>query len=1511
MVNKQKDVPEQESPINNEAYEESLNRSEVLNMDDIMVTVEEIANTYQLEVKEAREEMTLTKEKIERMLSEGEFVNLDEVLNQYEKNIYKVFDENISHIVICLEEERSRLNSLRINKNMYQDGELEKNLESINKTINHFHDERSKIDSDRSKIDSVRFSDSASHDDLARKVIASGVFDVEKSENVVEKKLSGDEEGSSQEVSVVKKNNKEENSFVTESMLGKVDGGSEDASVENENIEEQKIDEFVSGMTNEHKEYLANAGNIDELFSRIRDLGEIRDDKGKVRNIEKLIVNLEAIRNNEKSYKSLPKNMDFLRGLFKKLLVEERSIDDAKKESISDEKVYSGEENKKREKTVEQLGSDLLTTENINNFGENNEFLNVKVKRSSSEIEKGWFVVCADKNYALTFKGDENNKKNIKVLKNTEKLEDGWLVYKLFDEYIIAHKDGEELPELSRSTKLDELIEVNRTMVVDDEEVNGLIEDNDPEDDFLEMLKSQEEDLEKYDNNELAGSGEEITSEESIANLKTKTPEEELVKQELLKISPTESKKMFEGIANIGFRISGYKNKKFRQFYGLLSNLSKHNNTLVNYFENFSNIYGKMEEKARSSSEKVGKGFVSKGSGVAQGAGNIFKYGRVLSDAFGGVMPSGVNPFRSVTAISMFAGRAFEAGKETRLDNEKVLDKTRIQDQEEAYNLAMDVYGKTKETGREEKVSAEDIQAEYTKNVPDDLKKRLDSLASRENAGVNWLSLIFNKDASFFVDSLNKKIDKINNSDTSAEEKDEKIKQLLQRNDNILNDLDRMVSREGVLDNLSYFNRLSEKAGKSTANLLMVDTGFRLYRAGAEYFENFSFENIEKGVKSNFEAAVEKYFPDHVDDVELQQPETKVLAGDGSVSQEENSRGVNEDREMPMSDRLEEESQAEIPTPQAETISVQAEEEVKIIGDLNEATVRNGDGIIKILERQLEADPEKFGYTDDLGDKGEWAKTRANNIAGNAGYFDGTKDVRLGTSAINNIAYRLEMDNQGNFTVNELAKNNQGGFDSREIHGKGIGQSEVNGEDPLDKGEYLNDSSEIKNAVAEEIKDDAPVTVNDSVDRNINNIASQKIEVGQEGGFGEEFMKENKGFVDNIKNPERKIEILKLIKNIQDGNKIFVAHGDVENILPGFKNTGDVFGEVKMQLENNEVHVYVDGRFVKDIEIVIDKDGMITHDKYFLDSANKSYEMNKEGGKNILLSILESSKIEDTGLKYGGEGDAVSSLTMGEEKYNAKIKEALNQIRGENNTSAEIISNSSDYYEIKSETLPNGIRLDISDEVRDILKSREIEIVNGKMEIGDNVILFVGDTGESGVTEKIVIIKDGEDLLVKVVDNDGTIDSLLIKPDNEVIPVQGINSNTVENIDGSAEIEKNIDKIFTNETLKSFGFSKDDSVEIDEAIFNNNPEFFTGIDYGEIINASENIKNGVIKIEYPESENFKLKSIEINLKQKFLNIVSANGAQESSTWKFDPKIDSLEKLKEFIMKRTISKSVGI
>lgn len=90
-----------------------------------------------------------------------------------------------------------------------------------------------------------------------------------------------------------------------------------------------------------------------------------------------------------------------------------------------------------------------------------------------------------------------------------------------------------------------------------------------------------------------------------------------------------------------------------------------------------------------------------------------------------------------------------------------------------------------------------------------------------------------------------------------------------------------------------------------------------------------------------------------------------------------------------------------------------------------EAKVRKGDGIERVIQRQLIAAPANYGFSGDVKNKKaikKWAGKRAHQIAVKAGFIDqkSKKQLLLTAKAIGSVAFSLDKISETNSTTKEI-----------------------------------------------------------------------------------------------------------------------------------------------------------------------------------------------------------------------------------------------------------------------------------------------------------------------------------------------------------------------------------------------------------------------------------------------------------------------------------------------------------
>ncbi|MBU4431805.1 hypothetical protein KKD60_00875, partial [Patescibacteria group bacterium] len=340
--------------------------------------------------------------------------------------------------------------------------------------------------------------------------------------------------------------------------------------------------------------------------------------------------------------------------------------------------------------------------------------------------------------------------------------------------------------------------------------------------------------------------------------------------EEIEKLPPADKKTLFEGMADIGFKTSEVTNKVMKNFIKQLGDnkLVKKDSLLGNFFLKYSDIYQKKEKSAKKMQEIVGKGGLSKLSGVGQGfggtVGTMLKLGRILYDVTGA---SVANPFKYVTMAGMTAGNSLAAMKEVRFDNEKVFGKRGlVKDEKRAYEEAWKIHEKAKNNIGDRELTKEDLVDAYSKLLPEDIKNRL----GRYNVETGLIKKMLganmeNGHIESHINKLNQKISEIEGDKklTTTDQKN-KIDKLLSRNADFLQDLDKIVSDAGMVDNIAFWLRMGEKTSKTMANLMMIDSVARLASASMDWLhltnkfpEFFGHEAVHAPVGPVVKKAVE------------------------------------------------------------------------------------------------------------------------------------------------------------------------------------------------------------------------------------------------------------------------------------------------------------------------------------------------------------------------------------------------------------------------------------------------------------------------------------------------------------------------------------------------------------------------------------------------------------------------------------------------------------------------------
>jgi hypothetical protein len=538
---------------------------------------------------------------------------------------------------------------------------------------------------------------------------------------------------------------------------------------------------------------------------------------------------------------------------------------------------------------------------------------------------------------------------------------------------------------------------------------------------------------------------------------------------------PEEKKASFsEGMANLGYRIEEKKNRCWetlvRKINGENQDGSIRTDSMMRrYLNEYAEKFSEDAEKAKAEAETQGKGFWKKITGVGKGTGNLFRYGRAAADVF---ISSAVNPFRYVTMTAMVASTSAEVAKRTRLKNETVREKSRVQDEATAADEAWSLYQEAEAEQGKGGVDSKTLTNKFKEKLPKDLLARLEKA---EQPGLSLLSKVLAKDLIWAVDRLEGKLEQISQDENlSAAEKSRKKKSIISRNEQFLDDLNRMVGDQGIVDTLAYTARLTEKGAKATANLLMIDSLVRLFKAIPELVHRAQdldlaqtgqevsriAGKVAKAAFSPSSAEAADYIPQGEPDTGGQDAAARYMPKTTTFSVLEEKLKLTPDGQSPADTKIPPGPGAS--TPETVAAAGGAKQFVRPVGaaepvpaekfpeapdnygkaQLKEmgALVGKGKGIEHVFKNQLVKDPESFGYeggVDDHAAINKWAGNRAHELAIEKGYVDTESGLEVRVKGANQAAYVLESNKGGDIRVAEYHQGEGDSFELTETHDDG------------------------------------------------------------------------------------------------------------------------------------------------------------------------------------------------------------------------------------------------------------------------------------------------------------------------------------------------------------------------------------------------------------------------------------------------------------------------------------------
>lgn len=333
--------------------------------------------------------------------------------------------------------------------------------------------------------------------------------------------------------------------------------------------------------------------------------------------------------------------------------------------------------------------------------------------------------------------------------------------------------------------------------------------------------------------------GREENIEQEMTSGQEKTPEEdntseskvevEQIEEELKNMPEEKRIKVGFGLRNIGLHIEEKKNKFFAKAFGgaiKLANkvkLADDKGTANRFFKSLRENFEKDAVGARKKMEDIKEGKILRNQLSNSGylLGNILKYGRTVTDVIDYTAGS---PLKYIMMGSMAFARGAGAAKEARFKNEELINKTRIQEDEieRAAEEAWNIYEEAKK-GKEE-ISIKDLDRAYQKNIPQNILERL-TKSSESGTASSLIKKIIYKDVESSVKKIHQKISDIYSDKNMPEkEKIEKEKEILNKYEKHLKDLDRTVTQYGTIDALAMGAKYLESAGKAAVYGMMAQT---------------------------------------------------------------------------------------------------------------------------------------------------------------------------------------------------------------------------------------------------------------------------------------------------------------------------------------------------------------------------------------------------------------------------------------------------------------------------------------------------------------------------------------------------------------------------------------------------------------------------------------------------------------------------------------------------------------
>ncbi len=325
----------------------------------------------------------------------------------------------------------------------------------------------------------------------------------------------------------------------------------------------------------------------------------------------------------------------------------------------------------------------------------------------------------------------------------------------------------------------------------------------------------------------------ELKELQNLFNGRTKEekPESELeniqrTEKEISSLPEKERKKTGLGLRNVGFYAEELKNKFFAGTINLAAkrlpkseaNIAERG-SFARFLISLSENFKKDEQKARMAINKTNEGEAKKFANVGYLTGNILRYGRIATDFTKWTVAS---PLKYWMMSAMALSRSFEAIKEARMKGKKLIDKTRIHDVDEAAEEAWKIYSEA--MSNKDSVSKEDLERAYTRNIPQDLLRRLNKNSPEVVAG-GFARNIIRWDVRKLTEKINKKIDNIEKNDKLSEQaKEEQKEKIFVKYSDYIKSFDRIVSQAGTVDALAMGAQYLKTGSKAVVYGVTAET---------------------------------------------------------------------------------------------------------------------------------------------------------------------------------------------------------------------------------------------------------------------------------------------------------------------------------------------------------------------------------------------------------------------------------------------------------------------------------------------------------------------------------------------------------------------------------------------------------------------------------------------------------------------------------------------------------------